>query len=1107
MNSWRLIWNALWFHRRTNLGVLLGAAIAATTLIGALLVGDSVSCSLRDQAAARIGRVEVALPARDRFFLDSLSEVLRAEVPDATFAAALQLSGSLSKDGGRERLNRVQILGVDSAFFELAPEVPTHAPAPGKVWVDARVAESLALRVGDVFLVLAELPSAMPRDMVLAQTEELARGLRVEVERIVEDSAFGRFDLASSQVPPRNVFVDRTWLATELDMAGRANLMLARGEGTQGQGGAFLQTCQRALRDHWRLVDGELELVAFDDLGVCDLRSRRIFLDEPVAAAASTFAGGTLDVLTYFVNELKRGDATTPYSMVTAVGAPRGWPEAWKTVVPTDLAEDELVATPWLADDLQAKVGDEVKLTYYVMGPFRRLIEESKTFRLRAIVPQEGVADDRTLMPDFPGLSDSEHCRDWEPGIPIDMQRIRKKDEDYWDAHKGTPKAYVSLAAGRAMWGNRFGSLTAARVPRAQRDAFEVHLRERIDPASLGLQFVDVRERAFASANAATDFGGLFLGLSFFLILAALILTAMLFLFSVEQRQSEIGLLLSLGYRIRTVRWLLLAEASLLAGAGSLLGVIAGIGYTRGILHGLATIWKGAVASAALTYHMQPMTLVIGVIASVLTSLLAIAWALRRIVKRLPVDLLKGVEPSGARGKRRSWQRPATVIALVLGLAVVGFAWGRRGPEAAGAFFGAGSLILIAALLFVHDKLRANVAKPDVGLTTFAQLARREPARRPGRSLATVALLASGCFLVIAVGAQRQSAGDDPTECASGTGGFTLIGEASVPVPHDLNTPEGREVFVLSETLFADVSFVPFRVHAGDEASCLNLSTPKEPRLLGVDPEMLASRGAFVFADTLEPTQERPWDVLKRADDSNVVPAIGDQASVTWSMKKSLGDTFRYRDERGREFQVRIVATLQNSILQGNLIIAESHFERLFPSASGYPWFLIDAPLAHRDEIAQELGKRLRDVGFATTHTEDRLQDYLAVQNTYLAVFQVLGALGLLLGSLGLFMVVLRNVLERRAELAVLGAIGFCRKQVRRLVLKEHVLLLLLGLASGVFASVIAVLPAFRSRAMDFPFLQLGALILALFALGWLWVFLASWQATRGSTLEALQRE
>ena len=50
-----------------------------------------------------------------------------------------------------------------------------------------------------------------------------------------------------------------------------------------------------------------------------------------------------------------------------------------------------------------------------------------------------------------------------------------------------------------------------------------------------------------------------------------------------------------------------------------------------------------------------------------------------------------------------------------------------------------------------------------------------------------------------------------------------------------------------------------------------------------------------------------------------------------------------------------------------------------------------------------------------------RLDEFNAVQNTYLQIFQLLGGLGLLLGSVGLGVVVLRNALERRAELATVS--------------------------------------------------------------------------------------
>ena len=101
---------------------------------------------------------------------------------------------------------------------------------------------------------------------------------------------------------------------------------------------------------------------------------------------------------------------------------------------------------------------------------------------------------------------------------------------------------------------NRFGALTAVRAAPGEAEGLDAALRAGIAPASLGLFFQDVRTPALASSSSATDFGGLFLALSFFLIVAALLLTALLFVFGVEQRGSEIGVLLALGFRPAFVR-------------------------------------------------------------------------------------------------------------------------------------------------------------------------------------------------------------------------------------------------------------------------------------------------------------------------------------------------------------------------------------------------------------------------------------------------------------------------------------------------------------------------------------------------------------------------
>ena len=112
----------------------------------------------------------------------------------------------------------------------------------------------------------------------------------------------------------------------------------------------------------------------------------------------------------------------------------------------------------------------------------------------------------------------------------------------------------------------------------------------------------------------------------------------------------------------------------------------------------------------------------------------------------------------------------------------------------------------------------------------------------------------------------------------------------------------------------------------------------------------------------------------------------------------------------------------------------------------------------------------MRDAGLEVTQTEKRLAAFNAVQNTYLNTFQILGGLGLLLGSAGMGIVVLRNVLERRSELAVLLAIGFRKRNLRWLVLSEHAALLWLGISLGIFAALVAVLPALLSPRGDLPY-------------------------------------
>jgi ABC-type antimicrobial peptide transport system permease subunit len=190
----------------------------------------------------------------------------------------------------------------------------------------------------------------------------------------------------------------------------------------------------------------------------------------------------------------------------------------------------------------------------------------------------------------------------------------------------------------------------------------------------------------------------------------------------------------------------------------------------------------------------------------------------------------------------------------------------------------------------------------------------------------------------------------------------------------------------------------------------------------------------------------------------------------------------------------RVVGLLAGSIFQGSLLIREADLTKHFSNVGGYRYFLVDTPTGQSKKVAKwledalseqdlEVGREaiveiyanvledaLSDQGLDLTDTDQLLTELLAVQNTYLSTFQSLGGLGLLLGTFGLAAVQLRNVVQRRGELALLRATGFRNDQLTMLVLREHALLLLGGFAVGVASAAVVVSPHLLFGGASIPF-------------------------------------
>lgn len=1131
MNTRTLIKESLLYHWRSHLGVVLGAAIGSAALIGALIVGDSVRGSLRDAALQRLGQVHYAWVGGDRLFRRELAQDISQRISHIDTEPVLAVTGTGTREDGESRANDIQLYGVTTNFFRAANL--QHPLKEDEVWLNETLADQLKVKVGDLVVLRVRKPTALSQDAPIAPQSEGAVALRLRVGAVLNAASLGNFSLRANQLPPRNAFLLLDTLSARLAVPGRANLVIA----TAPKDHSLTSTqVQQTVSEAFPGTISDLQLSLVTTNAHTELRSERIFMEDVLVRAATTpalrdsarrsnetltaddqrvVAGFTnaQPILTYLVNLLGAGTNAAPYSMVTAIDAP---------FTPVGMRDDEIVINAWLAEDLGVKPGDSIYLTYFLADSGAQLIERTNTFRVHSVVPVEGIYADRSLMPEFPGIAKAESTHDWDAGFPL-VHTIRPKDDNYWKQHRGTPKAFVTFAAGQKMWANRFGNVTAIRwatptnIPASRMERLLAdNLLANIRPEQVGIRFEPVRAQALQAASQSQDFGGLFIGFSFFLILAALILMGLLFAFGLQQRSAEIGTLLALGFRPGQARNIFLLEGAAIAFVGSVVGVLGGIAYARAMLHGLTTIWRSATNTTALTFHVSPVTIITGLLSGTLVALITMWIVLRRQARQPARALLSGeleapsVGAAPARFFRRLFSAPVIALAgLLFSLAILGAAAAMNEMTNPGYFFGAGSLALIAGLGFASWFLARLLRHQSGREMSASSLSVRGAARRRTRSVATAALLACGVFLIVAIGAFRLDADTNAWKRTAGTGGFALIAESTLPIVKDLNTKEGRDDLGLDEKILRGVSFVPFRVREGDDASCLNLNRAQQPRLLGVEPRLLVERSAFSFAKVeRSSSSESPWSILETGTASDVrVPAIGDAASIQWALGKKIGDSLSFQDERGGEFEVRLAAGLANSIMQGSLIIDESQFKHRFPGVSGYRMFLIDCPSNALPEVSAELTRALQDYGFEVTPAAQRLAAFNAVQNTYLSTFQVLGGLGLLLGSFGLGVVVLRNMLERRSEMALLMAVGFERSRVQRLVLAEHAALLCLGLAIGIVSAVIAILPGLLSPRGGLPVQSLALTLAGVFAFGLVSTWLATRAAVRGNLLEGLRNE
>ena len=1059
-------------------------------------------------AMSRLGRAEIVISSTD-FFRDALAAEIQQSTPGATAAPMIVATGFLTHEQSGRRASGVVVYGVDQRFWSFHGKKDN----PGVLASPALILE-LGAAPRDTILLRLQKPSAIPIESLFGRKDDVARTMRLTVDGVLSGDGLGEFSLQPRQSEVRAIFLPLTRVQRDLGLPARANTILSAGSDAQAITAAMRRAVTLEDLGATVAVSGNPQNLIVESHSGIMTES----LEAAVVQAGTALGWRPIPVFTYLANTIRKGDRQIPYSLIAAIDLHAVDPPSSS---PSPAATDSIMLNEWAARELKASPGDTIAIDYFLWDTAAGLTTHSAEFKLTRAIPIEGFAADRRLAPEYPGVTAANSLSDWDPPFPVDLSRVRPQDEAYWKQYRTTPKAFIDFRRGQQLWTTRFGASTSVRFvlpdgtdAATAADRLRTALRPLLPPAAAGVTVRDVRRETLTASGGATDFGEYFTYFSFFLVASALLLALLFFRLGVEQRLRQIGILRAAGFTISHLRKLLVAEALVLAVVGSAIGVVGALAYGSLMIFGLRTWWVGAVGTTRLSLHVSLTSLVVGALAGLVTAIVCVTISLRSVARLSPRALLNASTIEGDRLAVRRSRRIEIVkwMLAAAGVAMLAAAFTNRELRTA-MFFGAGAALLGASMCQVSSSLRArhSLAIAGRGAWPVWRLGFRSAAFRPSRSVMSIALIASAAFIIVAVDAFRRGE-SSLTDIHSGTGGFALLAQSEVPILANPNDAAGREALVVNAPDFSRVTFTRFRLRPGDDASCLNLYRPTSPTIIAPEAGFIES-GRFSFASSLAQTdaeRANPWLLLRRPM-TDAIPVIADATSLEYVLHAGVGDTFSMDIGAAQPIVFRFVGAVSDSILQGQLIISEQNFTKWFPSLQGYRFFLIEDPsvrsAGQADAVAGVLERDLAPFGFDAVSTSERLAAFHRVENTYLSTFQALGGLGLLLGTIGLSAVMFRNVLERRRELAVLGAVGYDARRISTMIAAEASVLVGAGVIAGATCAAIAVAPAWFGHEGSGPGIGLLFLLAAVIVAGLLSSMIAVRAALRGRMLAALRSE
>ncbi|NEC03777.1 ABC transporter permease [Streptomyces sp. SID7909] len=521
-----------------------------------------------------------------------------------------------------------------------------------------------------------------------------------------------------------------------------------------------------------------------------------------------------------------------------------------------------------------------------------------------------------------------------------------------------------------------------------------------------------------------------FAGIAF---LVGIFLIVNTFSMLVAQRTREIGLMRAIGSSRKQVNRSVLLEAVLLGIVGSILGVGAGVGLAVGLMKVMGAIGMELSTDDLTIAWTTPVT---GLALGIIVTVLAAYVPARRAGKVSPMAALRDAgTPADATS---GWVRAG--IGLVLtGAGATALWWTTRVDEASdgSAFLGLGVVLTLIGFIVIGPLLAGVVVRAlsAVLLRFFGpvgRLAERNALRNPRRTGATGAALMIGLALVAClsvVGSSMVASATDELDKSVGADFIVQSGNGQPIVPQ------------AAEALAAAPGIEHLTHYRVLDA---RLTTPdgvtKKQEVTAADPSYQQDVRREVLSGD-----------LAKAYGENAM-SVGEDYATAHRVK--VGDTITVAFAGGDTAKLKVAAVTsdETSLDQGAMYLNTSTAQQYVPAAKMPQNMLMFAKAKDGQEDAAYAALKDSLAKYPTYKVQNQAdfkEDLKDQIGQLLNVVYGLLALAIIVAVLGVVNTLALSVVERTREIGLMRAIGLSRRQMRRMIRLESVVIALFGALLG----------------------------------------------------------